>query len=352
MLSYKGLVSIRKKAFYLVSTLLILSLIIPVQAESPMEKAKRVKDQIASMRSDLSEAFDAHERSVAQLEKLNINIANNTQKLQRATFKLKKNEKLLSNRISSMYRYGQVTFLDILLAAKSFNEFLVNFNFITRIETRDAQIISQVRTLRNQINATQKRLTADRAYQRKVIKIKKQKKDYIESKLGKAKKMLAGLEKEIAALSKPKTVPTPTASTSTTATVPAGSGKYVFPVGQPYSFSNDWGAPRGGGTRSHQGNDILAPMGTPSYAVISGTVSSSYGGNAGLWITLRGDDGNAYWYMHMNSVTASGRVSTGQQIGTVGNTGNASGGPPHVHFELHPGGGGAVNPYFFLVSIQ
>lgn len=348
MLTYKGVVSIRKKAFYLVSMLLILSLITPAQAESPMEKARRVKDQIASMRSDLSEAFEAHEGSVLKLEKLNNNIAKNTAKLSDATFKLKKNQKLLANRISSMYRYGQVSFLDILVSAKSFNEFLVNLDFITRIGKRDAEIIAKVRALRNQIKAAQNSLLADRAQQRKTVALKRQKKDYIESKLAKAKKMLSGLQEEIAALSKPKSLP---ASGSYQFSPKSGS-KYVFPVGQPYSFSNDWGAPRGGGTRSHKGNDILAPMGTPSYAVISGTVSSSYGGNAGLWITLHGDDGNAYWYMHMQRVTASGRVSTGQQIGTVGNTGNASGGPPHVHFELHPGGGGAVNPYFFLISIQ
>lgn len=109
------------------------------------------------------------------------------------------------------------------------------------------------------------------------------------------------------------------------------------------AYSDTWGAPRSGG-RTHQGVDMLAPMGTTIYAVVSGSVSFSQnalGGNA-AWLT--GNNGNKYYYAHLSRFEGSGRsVSQGEVIGYNGDTGNASG-IPHLHFEVHPGGGVAVNP--------
>jgi peptidoglycan LD-endopeptidase LytH len=133
---------------------------------------------------------------------------------------------------------------------------------------------------------------------------------------------------------------------------PVSSGGMACPVAQPHSFTDTWGAPRSGG-RSHRGTDILAPYGTPVYAIVSGTWSiQSPGPSAGLWAILRGNDGNQYWYMHLQSHTVSNgaSVSAGQQTATNGDTGNARG-TPHVHFELHPGGGSAINPYPTLRSV-
>ncbi|HEX2191776.1 MAG TPA: M23 family metallopeptidase, partial [Acidimicrobiales bacterium] len=123
-----------------------------------------------------------------------------------------------------------------------------------------------------------------------------------------------------------------------------GSGGWVCPVQGPRAFSNDYGAPRAGGRR-HQGNDILAARGTPVVANVSGVVSHRNGAVSGLAYYLAGDDGNRYFGAHLDSFGASGRVSAGTVIGTVGTTGDAAGGPPHLHFEIHPGGSGNVNPY-------
>ena len=133
---------------------------------------------------------------------------------------------------------------------------------------------------------------------------------------------------------------------------PVTSGRYACPVAQPRSFTDTWGAPRSGGRR-HRGTDILAPYGTPVLAVTDGVVNvKGYGSSAGNWLIFRGADGTDYWYMHLQSFTVrnGARVSAGTQIGTNGDTGNARG-TPHVHFEQHPGGGGAINPYPFLRRI-
>jgi murein DD-endopeptidase MepM/ murein hydrolase activator NlpD len=98
----------------------------------------------------------------------------------------------------------------------------------------------------------------------------------------------------------------------------------------------------------------MGPRGIPVRAITSGTWQIMRpGASAGLWGILRGDDGDHYWYLHLDSHTvASGsRVSAGQQVGTNGSTGNAVAGAEHVHFEYHVGGSRPVNPYSLLRSV-
>ena len=153
----------------------------------------------------------------------------------------------------------------------------------------------------------------------------------------------------------PTAPPRPATPPATTrAPVPAPSpavtsADWICPVQGPHAFSNDYGAPRGVGS-SHQGNDILAPTGTPVVANVGGVVTQRSGAVSGLAYFLAGDDGNRYFGAHLDSFGASGRVAAGTVIGTVGNTGDASGGPPHLHFEIHPGGSGYTNPYSTLTK--
>lgn len=121
-------------------------------------------------------------------------------------------------------------------------------------------------------------------------------------------------------------------------------GRWTCPVAGHTSFVNDWGFSRAGGNW-HQGVDLMAARGTPVVAPVSGRLErypNRRGGNA---FELYGDDGNRYYGAHLDRYGAQGRVRRGQVIGYVGNTGDASGGPTHLHFEIHPGGGDAVPPY-------
>ncbi len=130
----------------------------------------------------------------------------------------------------------------------------------------------------------------------------------------------------------------------------------AFPVSGPHSFHNDFGAPRHQGR--HEGNDIVAPRGAPLVAVNAGTIerlTRRERGLGGIWLWLRDDGGTAYYYAHLSQIApglAPGvRVAAGQTIGAVGRTGDARGGVYHLHFEMHPRGLGAVNPFAALRAV-
>jgi LysM repeat protein len=125
-------------------------------------------------------------------------------------------------------------------------------------------------------------------------------------------------------------------------TIPGGQA-WTCPVPGAVFF-NDWGFPRSGG-RFHEGNDLFADRGTPVVAPVSGVLQVKTGPVGGLQFRLYGEDGVTYIGSHLDSAIESGYVTAGTPIGSVGDSGNAIGANPHLHFEMHPNDGLAVNPY-------
>jgi murein DD-endopeptidase MepM/ murein hydrolase activator NlpD len=128
-----------------------------------------------------------------------------------------------------------------------------------------------------------------------------------------------------------------------------GSGAIqICPVQGPVSFVDSFGWPRPGG-RVHEGIDMISPEGTPVVAVHAGNAvrtPNELGGNA---MILYHDGGDWTYYAHLSAYGAAGNVSAGTVIGYVGHTGDTT--TNHLHFEYHPGGGAAVNPYQALLAV-
>lgn len=127
---------------------------------------------------------------------------------------------------------------------------------------------------------------------------------------------------------------------------------HVFPVVSGASFSNDWGGPRPGG-RSHQGIDLFAATGTPIVAISDGTLFKVGWNRVGGWrFWLRDRWGNEFYHAHLSAFAPSAKegavVKAGTVIGFVGNTGDAKTTPPHLHFEIHPGGGDPIPPFSYV----
>jgi murein DD-endopeptidase MepM/ murein hydrolase activator NlpD len=148
--------------------------------------------------------------------------------------------------------------------------------------------------------------------------------------------------------------------------------RLIFPVVGTTSYIDDFGAPRAGGP--HQGIDILAARHAPAVAVEAGKVELwTTSANAGCMLYLHGVSGTTYLYIHLNNdLTAKNdnrgscvagtayapglkdgaRVAAGQLVGYVGDSGDANGIHPHLHFEVHPNDGAAVDGYPYLRKAQ
>jgi hypothetical protein len=148
----------------------------------------------------------------------------------------------------------------------------------------------------------------------------------------------------------------------------AAPQKIVFPVLGTATYTDDFGSPRPGG--AHQGIDMIAAKRSLALAAEAGKVEFwTHSGSAGCMLYLHGQSGTDYYYIHLNNdLTAKNdnrgkcvagtayakglkdgaKVAAGQPVGYVGDSGDANGIHPHLHFELHPGRGAGIDPYPWL----
>ena len=148
---------------------------------------------------------------------------------------------------------------------------------------------------------------------------------------------------------------------------PAGK-RMIFPVLGKFRYGNDYGDPRGQGR--HEGIDIVAPRRALAIAVEAGRVKFHVtSSRAGCMLYLHGVSGTTYLYVHLNNdlgatndnrggckpgvsfapgLKSGMRVAAGEPIGFVGDSGDANGIEPHLHFEMHPNDGASINPFTHL----
>jgi murein DD-endopeptidase MepM/ murein hydrolase activator NlpD len=123
---------------------------------------------------------------------------------------------------------------------------------------------------------------------------------------------------------------------------------WVLPV-VGYHLTGRFGQSSGLWSSTHTGLDFAAPEGTEIRSIGPGVVvSTAYDGAFGNKTVVKLDDGTVLWYCHQNEfgVQPGQQVKPGDLIGYVGSTGNTTG--PHLHLEVHPGGGDAIDPEVWL----
>lgn len=120
------------------------------------------------------------------------------------------------------------------------------------------------------------------------------------------------------------------------------------PVAKGETVYDDFGDDRG--DHKHEGNDITAKKGAKVLATFKGKTSNETADGAGKYVVLTRADGAFTYGMHLNAYAKEGRVKVGDVIGYVGSSGNA-GSVNHLHFEWHPNGGAAIDPFPYLSKL-
>ncbi len=323
----------------------------PVLAQTTEEKLEAAKARLKKVEAEATRAAAEYERGYQKLVVTGERIENTKVALRRSGNRMEKFEARLNQRAAEAYVMGTSSTFELLLESNTMSEFSDRVVFLNQLAQDDEDLVVRVSVTAEELRRKRADLRSLAVLQRDTVADLEKKKKKMYGKLSEAQaireKWADQLEAEERAAAQLAATSGGSGSTGTV----QGQALQACPV-PGSSFVDSWGAPRSGG-RSHQGVDMMAGYGTPVYAAQSGRVahsSSSLGGNTAY---VYGDGGDTTMYMHnqgYSDVGAGQHVSAGTLIAYVGDTGNATG-SPHVHFEYHPGGGGAVNPYPYVAAV-
>ncbi len=367
--------------------LFMLAQIAPAQVEAVTpEEIRKAERRVRQLRGELDAATARLEQTSAEIdvltaritqalrqrEDLQFVIGDTKEKIQRKGKRIENLQTMLDNRAREAYIAGPAGVFELLLDAESLTELSDRASFLGVLNRADGAIAVGIDFERDQLKLQrsdlkgyleeQERLLADLARQQGELEAlwaeQASLTEEIEDKLAEAqqevKKLRRERRREIIAALAAYNAQVQSAGGAPTGPPPEADGPFFYcPVDPPRSYSDDFGVPRPGG-RSHQGNDVFAPSGTPIRAVFDGEAREGSNGLGGLTVHLYASNGSGdYVYnAHLSAYAGvSGQVKAGTIIGYVGNTGNAVGTPPHDHFEYHPGGGSAVSPYVYLNEV-
>jgi murein DD-endopeptidase MepM/ murein hydrolase activator NlpD len=322
----------------LLAVAITIALLAPASATA--QDLDQVEEQVDRLESDLQEAvarFEETEARVAAAEEELTALQERTAALEAEARAV---TELIEARARAVFKHGGNTVLASFLSAEGPSRAVERAALMNAVTGRDQGRLESASNLRIQLQQTRELLAAKATDLEALEAEQAQLLDVLVGELESAKVLEADLARREARRR----------------TIQRGvqNGIYACMFDHPFHFRDTWGAPRSGGRR-HKGTDLFSYYGAPVYAFNGGRVQRlNNSGLGGISIYIWGDDGNQYYYTHLSGyadgVYVGKRVEAGEHIAYNGASGNASRSSPHVHFQLHPGGGAPVNPYRWLAA--
>jgi len=365
--------------------LLVMALALPAIAQVSDEDIDRARGEVNEIMAQAQALGDEVQDAWAHQFALDREITDLTASIELARVKIVETEKKLEEVAVEMYMGSSTAASMQVLFSASDESYGAGVEYLRNVTGNDADVINQLRSFRVELDRQTGRLEEASDEQEVLTSELEAKAGDLQGQLVEAQAVYDGLVAQQAAeeaarraaeeaarraaeeaarnatttttpgspdstegeSEAPTATTTPPEETPDTSPPPPASSGGACPVAGAVSFSDSWGDARSGG-RSHQGVDMIAARNTPIVAIYSGTIQRLTDGNlSGLAIWLRSDGGDTFFYAHLESfaVSEGQSVSEGEVIGYNGSSGNAPEFLPHLHFEYHPGDGGAVNPY-------
>ncbi|HTI32612.1 MAG TPA: peptidoglycan DD-metalloendopeptidase family protein [Miltoncostaea sp.] len=321
--------------------------------------------QVAELDIRMGEAIHANNAAVDRLEAAQDRLATTRGELAGARRDLDRSRDLLADRIVALYINQPPSFVELLLTTGSLQQAQQAGELLDQVARGDAGVVTTVKARRARLEALEEVQADAEASRRREVDAAQDRRAAIAALKAQQQALLADAKAELTRLVKEererqrRLAALEAARTAYLTSMPVAGGTalagalpqgdYLFPVAGPAQFTNDWGFARAGG-RSHEGIDLFAARDTPVVAVADGTLFNVGWNTLGGWrLWVRDTSGNGFYYAHLDAYSPAAvegaTVTRGTVLGYVGDTGDAQGTPTHLHFEIHPGGGGPVPPY-------
>ena len=255
----------------------------------------------------------------------------------------------LDAQVREVYISGSNDTIGALLGSESFADFADRLRFATNLFQGDEDLATSVSVQTVRLHRERERLTQEADAEAKAAAQLASQRASLDARLGDLQATVDGLYQQFKDEQAQQQIGLPPGSSGGSFPVSGSGAISTCPVAGAVSFVDSFGWPRPGG-RIHEGIDMIAAYGTPIVAVHSGNAvqtPNELGGNA--VIVYHDGSSDFTYYAHMSSYGASGHVNGGEVIGYVGSTGDTS--VNHLHFEYHPGGGSAIDPYQLLLAV-
>lgn len=302
------------------------------------QQVKDAENRVAQVQAELDAATAAYEEVWARVEAVRAELVDLETRGQLLEAEAAEVGAVLSDRARLVYKYGSDSILTSMMSADGPQGAIDRASMLSAVTSRSQGRLQSAISLRKELDQVEALRADKEAELSSLLALQEQRRADLQSQLQVAEARAADLRAR--------------AARQRAIDNAVMQGLYAC-IHDYNSFRDTWGAPRSGG-RAHKGVDVMAPYGVPVYAFTNGRISRlTSGGLGGISLYMWGDDGNEYFYTHLAGyaagIYAGKRVEAGEHIAINGDTGNARG-TPHVHFEVHPGGGAPVNPYPYMAA--